>query len=160
MNTIFYENIESLIRLKNITQEELAINSGLSRQTINKVIGVSQKNSGDIKLNTAIEIAKALDVDFPTLFSRINTKELNNLKESTYQSDSYLDIFIQNIKRQTKGRQQNSLSTEPGLEESTISNLFTGKTKNPKLSTCIYIAEILGVEIQSLFTRGGVKFDI
>lgn len=158
MNTVFGENVGIIIDLREINQVILEKKTGVSRQTINKALQISMNNEYNIKLETAILIAKGLNVDFPRLFSRLNKEQLNSI--NTYSHDEFLQIFIQNVKRELKGRKQKKLSSEPGIEESTVSQILNGRVSNPRLSSIVYIAELLNREIESLFTRGGTDYDI
>ena len=158
MNTVFGENIGIIIDSRDINQSFLAKKVGVSRPTINKTLQISANKEYNIKLETAILIAQGLNVDFPKLFSRLNKEELNSI--NTYNHDDFLQIFIQNVKRELKGRPQKKLSSIPGIEESTLSQILNGKVPNPNLSSIIYIAEVLDREIEFLFRRGEINDDI
>ena len=157
MNTVFGENIGKIMSSRGITQECLEKMSGVSRQTINKAIQISANNSYNIKIKTAISLSKGLDVDFPKLFSRLTNEEVKNI--SNYLEDDYLGIFIQNVIRLNKGKNQKSLTAEPEVKEATISDILKYKVSDPYLSSVIYISEMLKVGIDSLFIRGGIESD-
>jgi len=149
-NKIVSENIGRLIRDRNFTQKELSSKANISRNTINKLSSTKRENNP--KLSTLIEISKELDVDFPQLFSRnINMK-------STYDRDmnleSYLNIFIQNIEIKLRGSKQKFLSSDPGIRESTVSELLNSKNADPRLSTLIAISEQIDTRLELLFRRG------
>lgn len=71
--------------------------SGISRQTINKALQISINNNCNIKITTAIELSRALNTDFPKLFSRLTNEDLKSIGE--YIEDDYVDVFAQNVKR-------------------------------------------------------------
>lgn len=57
--------------------------------------------------------------------------------------------FKQMIK--SKGISQYRLAKEAKVGQTTISDLVSGKRKEPKLSTCIKIAEVLKVEVNDIY---------
>lgn len=153
MVSVLGENIGRIMNLKNITQEELKKKSGISRPTISKVLEMDVIESRSVKISTIIELAKALNVDFPSLFSRRTNEQLIN--GDKYLEDDYVSVFVQNVKRKNMGKKQKLLSTEPGVKESTISALFNSKINDPYLSSLQSIAEVLDISLESLFKRGG-----
>lgn len=157
VETVFFENVIRLVNLKSLTQQDLAEAAQISRPTISKVLSYSNNHPKDIKFLTALAIAKGLNVEFPSLFTRLNTYELSELQKKSYQNERFMDIFITNVNKLNKDRKQNSLSSSPGRSESTISEFLAGKTSNPNLSTFIFIAEVLAIDIHLLFTREGVS---
>ena len=79
MNTVFGENLGKIIALKELTQGDLKGLSGISRFTINKAIQISKNKNHNIKIKTAIALAKGLNVDFPKLFSRLTNEDIKNM---------------------------------------------------------------------------------
>lgn len=156
MKAVFSENIGKIMYQKGMTQEDLAKQSGLTRQTVNKVLGLSRKNNEDMSLETAISISRALDYNFPDLFSR----NFDPNKVSIYKEDNYLIIFTGNVKRIIKGKKQKLLSTSPGIQESTISDILNENITNPKMSSLVSIANSIEKDLSILFTRGGHEDDI
>ena len=159
MNTVFGENLGKIIALKELTQEGLADDSGIKRQTINKAIQISINNNHNIKIKTAIALAKGLNVDFPKLFSRLTNEDIKNMGD--YIEDDYLDVFVQNVKRsiRIRGKKQKALSSDPGAKEATVSEILNHKVSDPYLSSIISISEILNVDIELLLRRGGLEND-
>ena len=92
MNTVFGENLGKIIALKEVTQEGLADDSGIKRQTINKAIQISINNNHNIKIKTAIALAKGLNVDFPKLFFFFFYEDIRNLGD--YVVGDYLVVFV------------------------------------------------------------------
>lgn len=157
MNTVFGENLGKIIALKELTQEGLAADSGIKRQTINKAIQISINNNHNIKIKTAIALAKGLNVDFPKLFSRLTNEDIKNIGE--YIEDDYVDIFVQNVKRLIRGKKQKALSSDPGVKEATVSEILNHKASDPYLSSVVSISEVLNVEVEFLLRRGGLEND-
>ncbi|WP_167736847.1 helix-turn-helix domain-containing protein [Carnobacterium divergens] len=155
MKVIFSENIGKALYNKNITQNELARDSNLTRQTVNKAMGLSINEKEDISLETALAISRGLNVNFSDLFSRNFDPE----KVLSYKKDDYLMIFTENVRRSIKNKNQKFLSTRPGIHESTISDILNGKVQNPKLSSLIIIATILEQDLGELFIRGDENND-
>ncbi|MBG9770924.1 helix-turn-helix domain-containing protein [Bacillus vallismortis] len=151
MKIFFGENVGKIMTKRGLTQRKLKELSRVSRQTINKTLQLTSQKDLDISLTTALSIAKALNVDFPSLFTRINTLEDMN----KYRDDNYLIIFSENVKRLHRGSLQKYLSTQPGVSESTISEILNLQVNNPKLSSMIYISEALGCHLSELLRREG-----
>ena len=157
MYTVFGENLGRIIALKDLTQEEVEGMSGISRQTINKAIQISINNNHNIKITTAIALSKALNIDFPKLFSRLTNEDVKSIGE--YIEDDYVDIFVQNVKRLVRGKNQKFLSSDPGIKEATVSEILNYKVSDPYLSSIIYISEVSNVEVEFLLRRGGLGND-
>lgn len=153
MKTIVNENIGKLMTIRNISQKKLAQNTNLSRNTINKHTSLVKVSNPT--LSTLMKISFVLDIDFPQLFSE------NINYETTFDDDmnldEYMNIFIQNLEYQLRGKKQKSISYELGISESTISEILNGKILNPKLSTVLSIAEKLEIKIEYMFKRGAGK---
>ncbi|GAA0346758.1 hypothetical protein GCM10008931_42530 [Oceanobacillus oncorhynchi subsp. oncorhynchi] len=139
--------------MKQLTQEELSKKAGVSRQTIVKAHQISNHQNNNIKFQTAISIARGLDVEFPILFSTLKNKSIETLKP--FYPDDFLGVFIQNTRRALRDRLQKSLSFSPGVSESTISDILTGRTINPYLSTIISISEAIDEDLETLLRRNG-----
>ena len=145
---IIYENIEKLAYQKNINQKEIADLSSLSRQTINTLLTTKSKNC---RLGTIYKISKALDIEFSELFKRNFNAQL--AFDESISKTEYVGIYVQNVNRSIRGSLQKSLSSFPGVRESTISLLLSGKTTNPTLRTLFTISEQLNIETAKLFQR-------
>ncbi|KAA1039068.1 helix-turn-helix transcriptional regulator [Macrococcus equipercicus] len=156
MEFLFCENVGKILVIKKITQNQLAKESNLSRQTISKISSCSQNIQPSFKLSTCISVAWALDVNFSSMFSRFDVDE-SFLRENKFIDDNYLEIFKNNLESISKKRFQKSLSASPGASESTLSELLTGKTIDPTLRTLIKISETVDQPLEKLFTRGGIK---
>lgn len=151
MEKIVSENIGKLMALKGLSQQGLADNLELSRNTINKI--TSFKRDSNPKISTLIKVAKALDIDFPQLFIR----EMDSSKsfDNEMSLEKYMNIFIQNTELRIRGKKRKILSSDPGVQESTVSEILNGKNLDPKISTLYAISEQLDVRLGYLFIRGG-----
>ena len=145
------ENIERLLYSSKLSQSELSKKTGLSRQTINKLLSPNTNYSP--KLSTLVVIANALSINFPELL--IRTDKISASKEFFSNSvEEYQNILIQNIKLYLRRWNQFSLSTSDGVRESTISNLVNGKYPDIYFSTIESLADEMGVSLADLFKRG------
>ena len=145
------ENIERLLYSSELSQSELAKQTGLSRQTINKLLSPNTNYSP--KLSTLVLIANALSINFPELL--IRTDKIGASKEFFSNSvEEYQNILIQNVKLYLRRWNQFSLSTSDGVRESTISNLVNGKYSDIYFSTIESLADEMEVSLADLFKRG------
>lgn len=145
------ENIERLLYSSGLSQSELAKQTGLSRQTINKLLSPNTNYSP--KLSTLVLIANALSINFPELL--IRTDKISASKEFFSNSvEEYQNILIQNVKLYLRRWNQFSLSTSDGVRESTISNLVNGKYSDIYFSTIESLADEMEVSLADLFKRG------
>lgn len=149
MNLLF-ENLNSLFTKKNTSISYLSNKTGLSRVTLTKIFSKYVTDT-EVSLNTCLIITRELNTDFPSTLVR------SNLDEQYIEKD-YLNIFVNNVLHylSSTNKNQKILSTIPGISESTISDLLSGKTKNPNMSTLYQIAEILNISIYQLFQERGV----
>lgn len=150
MLNILSENINRIMYERNISQVRLAKLSGVSRQTINNI--VSNTLTADPKLSTIYKISNALQIEFNQIFERRETFDKNN--NSNISFDTYYNNIVQKIKFNTTLYTQKSLSSSPGLSESTISNFINSKTHDIRLSTLEYFSKQLNISISELMKRG------
>lgn len=151
MERYIKENIERLLYLSGLSQKELAQKSGLSRQTINKLLSPNVDYSP--KLSTLVVISNALSINFPELL--IRTDKISVSKDFSPNSvESYQNTLIQNVKLYLRKWNQFSLSNSGGVRESTVSNLVNGKYTDVYFSTIESLAEEMEVSLDDLFKRG------
>lgn len=150
LKNIVSKNIGDIMTHRNITQQELASISQLSRNTINK--HATALNDSNPTLLTLIKISKALDVDMPQLFSE--QVDLNTQYDQNMNLEKYINLFKQNLEYQLRGRNQNFLSYEFGVGESTISEILNNNIINPKLTTIYRISIKLEMKLENMFKRG------
>lgn len=151
MERYIKENVERLLYSSELSQNELAKKTGLSRQTINKLL--SSNTDYSPKLSTLVIIANALSINFPELLIRAD--KISASKNFTPNSvEDYQNTLIQNVKLYLRRWNQFSLSTSGGVRESTISNLVNGKYSDIYFSTIESLAEEMEVPLADLFKRG------
>lgn len=150
MKNIVGENINRILYSRNISQEQLAKLSGLSRQTINSL--VSNNKLINPKLSTIFKLSRALDIELIQFFER--REDFDHRKNKNITFEDYYNILIQNVKSHTHLFSQKSLSSSPGLSESYISHLLNYKTKDIHISTLEILSKQLNIEIAELLKRG------
>lgn len=132
---------------KNIKSERTV--QGISKTTLAQMTGYNRNNlahledgSQDIKLETLLKVAKALDVSPIQLCMR--TYEIDrNSAVSKYLEDNYLLVFRNNVRERLKAlhRMEYAISSNRGeIDQTTVSRILKGKIKNPKISTLNEIA--------------------
>lgn len=149
MYKVILENIVRFMNRKNLTQQELADKASISRVRVNQLL--SQRRNFNPKLSTLVNIAQALDMDFIELSKRSPNLDLKF--DNTRNFNEYRNIFIQNVKLKLIGKRAKSLSSYPGISESGISELLSGKVLDPQLKTLVTIAEQLETTLSELFNR-------
>lgn len=151
MERYIKENIERLLYSSELTQNELAKQTGLSRQTVNKLL--SSDTDYSPKLSTLVVISNALSINFPELL--IRTDQISVSKNYSFNSaEDYQKILVQNVKLYLRRWNQFSLSNSSGVRESTISNLVNEKYSDIYFSTIESLSKEMGVPLADLFKRG------
>ena len=148
---IFGENVRISRNKRGMTLKALSQKSGYNREALSSL---EKGNRSDISLKHSLSLAKALDIDYPSLFSR-NYKDTIE-RPPTYLDDDFLSIYIANVKAELmrNGLYQKAIYPRVNIEESTVSRIFQGVTTNPRLSTLIRIAEAVNIhDIQQLLKR-------
>lgn len=145
---IFGQNIKKARERKNITIIELAQKAGYNRFDLSTL----ESGGHDLSLKTAIDIAKALDRDFPLLLSR-NFK-VNG--EDHFIENDYLSLFVENVRfiLKAKNKFQYSISSLTGIEPENINRVLK-KRVVPKVGTLERIAGAFETELIELFIRKG-----
>ena len=146
---IFGENICNIRKHCDLTVTALAQKAKYNRQGITKL----ENGDGDISYETALKLAKALNVDFPSLFFRISDiSEISNYIET-----DYLNIFIENIRRilKEKSKTQYSITALTGMDAGDFNRVLTRKAI-PRISMLERIAGAFGKNLADLFVRGEV----
>ena len=112
----------------------------------------------NIEYNTALNLARKLNVPFPALFSR---NYLNNLANDindfsgTFKEDDYLLVFIENFKRDVQRKQikQIDIYGATDIQTAMVSRIINRKALNPTIKTLYAMAYTVGTEMYSLFIR-------
>ncbi len=150
---VFGENIRAIREKKNLSLLQL---EDISKYD-NNLITLLENGEKDITLNTAVRIAKALDVYFPYMLSRnfkvvIETMDIETIPK--FVDDNYQLVFTDNVKRHLM---QNSLSKMylaniAELEPTTLRSLFAGR-KVPLFLTIEKISNAISTDVSELFIR-------
>lgn len=151
---VFGQNIRKSRKRKNLTIIRLAELSGYDRLCLSKL----EYGNQNIRYSSAQNLAKALDVPFPALFSRnfLNEQANNQFSYSgSYTEDDFMLVFIENFRRelQTKRLTQMRVYIDSGLPEATISRILKGKDRNPTLCTLCKMAAVTNRDLSFLFSR-------
>lgn len=157
MISIVYENIARLLHQASPQLNKKPLIS--CRKTIDKLKNSNYQDK-NTKLSTVIFIAQHYNVNFVSLF--IRNSSLDALFKTHYEPHDFLSNYIKNVKYilTTRRKTQCSLSSEGGIQPSTISNLLKGKTNDPYLSTLSNIATQLDIDLYKLFlTEGDFSHD-
>ncbi len=146
---LYGRNVRIAREKSGITLGQLAKESHYSRRRLSTL----ENGEHDLKMCNSIKLAEALNVDYPSLFSRNFVDERKY--EKRYQPNNFLLIFIKNSKDHLgkKDKYQTFFQASVGLDPTTVSNIFTGKTENPLISTLYRMALSIGVDIENLLRR-------
>ena len=147
---VFGHNIRMTRERKGFTLNKLAKRANYDRLCLSRL----EYGTQNITYRTAINLAKALDVPFPFLFSR-NYSLVENDKFLIYTDDDYLLVFIENLKRELakKNLGQFHIYMESGLSESVASRIINGKEINPTIITLERMASAINAGLFILFQR-------
>lgn len=145
-NTIFQQNLKAAREFRGLSLVRLQELTGYNRQAISTL----EHATHDISLRNAVKLAKALNYDFPSLFSRSFRLD----KTEAYQEQDYLALFSQNVQRLLvkRGWHQYSIAVKAELDTTAVNKILNQKV-NPKLSTLTRIAAVFGKELPELLKR-------
>ncbi len=151
---VFGENIKKARLRKNLTKKELADNAAYDRGSLCKL----EKGQMNIKLMTAVKLARTLNVSFPALFSRNFMKPNPGSQidfSGAFQEDNYLLVFREKFNKQLKkySMHQVSVTDITELNEQMVSRLVKGVIKNPTLKTLYALAYSVNGEMHNMFSR-------
>lgn len=145
---VFGQNIKKAREKQDLDIRELASRAGYDRNCLSQL----EYGEHNITYKTAMKLAKELNVSFPTLFSR---NYFTNNRNDFYEDD-FLMIFVENLKRELKSKSmmQVQIYIKCGVQESVLSRILNGKTKNPTLETlCKIAAGVTDGDMNKLFLR-------
>jgi transcriptional regulator with XRE-family HTH domain len=152
---VFGQNIKKVREANGYTIYEVAHLSQYDR------ICLSQLEYGEqnIKIQTAIKLAKVLDVAFPALFSRnfmdgdFAHPELQI--GTSFVKDDYLKVFAENFRKRLKANGDTEITVveTTGVPNTTVSRIVRGKYTNPTLVTLNAMAYTSKTDLYSLFLR-------
>ena len=146
--SVFGENVCFYRKKRNMNIQELSNKVSYDRVCLSRV----ECGEHNIRYNTALKLAKELNVSFPSLFSKNDIE--NSIDIFFY--DNFLGIFIDNIRKELRYKRmtQSRIYIESGLNESVVSRVLNGKTNNPTLNTLFLIAtSVTDKDIGKLFIR-------
>ena len=144
-------NIHVLRQYREYSLKYLAKLSKYDRTCLSNI----EKGVQNLELNSAMKIAKALDVAFPLLFSSDLGSDPNHTKLQPYFDDDFLLIFINNFKKNmlTLRRDHLYVYTQTGIHEAVISRIISGVEKNPTIFTLIAMAHACSSDLATMFIR-------
>ncbi len=145
---ILGQNIKKARDKQNVSIKALASGIAYDRICLSRL----ECGEQNVSYLTVVNIASALNVSFPALFSR----NYSNDSVEEFRKDDFLLVFIENIRRELRanGITQTRIYIESGIQESVISRILNGKTENPTIKTLALIASVVSdEELSRLFTR-------
>lgn len=145
---IFGQNIRQTREKRKLNISELAARSQYDRNCLSQL----EYGEYNVSYQTALKLAKELNISFPALFSRNYLPTESDI----FCEDDFLMVFIENIKRQlkAKGMSQARIYIESGIQESVVSRVLNRKINNPTINTLWKIARsITDDDMSRLFLR-------
>jgi transcriptional regulator with XRE-family HTH domain len=151
---VFGSNIRKSREMQGYTISDLAVSIGYDRSCLSAL----EYGEQNIEYNTALSLARKLNVPFPALFSRNYLNSLagdNNDFSGTFKEDDYLLIFIENLKREMQHKQikQIEIYGATDIQTAMISRIINHKALNPTIKTLYAMAYTVANEMYILFTR-------
>ena len=133
---------------RGLTLAQLAARSGYDREELSAL----ESGRHDLRLASAVRLARALDADLPALCSRFFQEHPDR---HPFAEAELTVIFGSNVRRllSEKGLRQTALQARAGLDPSTVSRLLRGKIPNPRMTTLHRIARAVGCELCVLMRR-------
>lgn len=151
--TVFGENIKKYREHENKTIKDFAKEIGYHRLDLAKL----EYGEKDIKINTAIKIAKRINLSLPRLFSETEFQkylEIASKERMGFVDDDYMKIYIARLKEYTGTRgMQSNISIKAGMDPSNVSKLLNYQIKNPCISTLDTLARCVGQDLSMLISR-------
>ena len=143
------QNLRTAREMKELSHLDVAQLSGYDRQCLSQL----EYGEQNVRYNSVMKLAKALDVSFPALFSRA-FKVLPD-REGDYQEDDYIAVFRTNFRRVLlkNNESQKNICARSGIPEASISRILRGGNSNPQVTTLYAMAESVHIELADLFKR-------
>ena len=120
-------------------------------------LSAAEYGEQNLEYNTVLNLSRALNVPFPTLFSRTYQNTYVNADSFTggFIEDDYLLVFIENYQREMKSQQLNQVEVYAAadIRPETISRILNKKANNPTIKTLYAMAYTVGVDMYNLFLR-------
>ncbi len=152
---VFGSNVKKARECRNFTKKLVADLASYDRGSLNRL----EEGKINIKLLTAVKIAKVLDVSFPALFSRnyvdVHATESNGNSLCKFQEDDYLLVFRENFSKMLLQYSMCQLEVTDitGINEQMVSRIVNGTKKNPTLKTLYALAYSVNQEMNNMFSR-------
>ena len=152
---VFGTNIRKVREAKGMKIHEVAEIAQYDRGCLSRL----EYGEQNIKVKTAIKIAKTLNISFPALFSRNfmdGNKEHPELQvDNTYIEDDFIKVFAENFWKsiKTQGYSEMTVVETIGIPNSSVSKIKNGKYDNPTLTTLYGMSLVAGIDMYSLFSR-------
>lgn len=151
---VFGSNIRKEREKQGLTISELSDSIGYDRGCLSSL----EYGEQNIEYNTALNLARKLNISFPILFSR---NYLDNFSNSTspiasgFNEDDYLLVFIENFQKlmKKKGLRQIDAYGETNIQTALISRIINRKISNPTIKTLSAMAYTVDTEMYYLFSR-------
>lgn len=163
MNTEFKPEELLMILGQNIKTTRERIGYGISELAVKiryerNCLSAAEYGEQNLEYNTVLNLSRALNVPFPTLFSRNyqNVFVSNNvILSGDFVEDNYLLVFIENYQREMKNHQLKQVEVYAATDicPETISRVINKKVLNPTIKTLYAMAYTCGTDMYSLFLR-------
>lgn len=158
---VFGSNIKKAREMQGYSISDLATSIKYDRGCLSAL----EYGEQNIKYQTALKLARKLNVPFPVLFSRNypNILTSGNIKFSgNFIEDDYLLVFIENFQRIMKSKQikQIEIYGATNVQTAMISRIINHKVLNPTIKTLYSMAYTIDVEMYNLFLRNVREEDI
>lgn len=149
---IFGENLAYIARCNHFTTyKDFANYIGYDRETLGKIYNGEQ----NIKLNTAIKIARKTGYSLSSLFNNSFQDDSEYRERNVYQQTNELAIFLETATciMRKKNISQSEICSTTGIDKADLSNLFNGKTKNPTLHRLLKISNVLQISLSNMLGK-------
>lgn len=151
---VFGSNIRKSREMQGYTISDIAASIEYDRGCLSAL----EYGEQNIEYTTALNLARKLNVPFPSLFSRNYLCYLANDKNefsANFKEDDYLLVFVENFKRNMKSKQLKQIEIYGATNTQTamVSRIINRKTLNPTIKTLYAMSYTVGIEMYNLFLR-------
>lgn len=158
---VFGSNIRKSREMQSYSISDLAASIEYDRGCLSAL----EYGKQNIKYQTALNLARKLNVPFPALFSRnyLNGSASDAIDFSgNFREDDYLLVFIENFQRIMKRKQMRQIEIygATDIQTAMISRIINRKALNPTVKTLYAMAYTTDTEMYRLFLRSSREEDI
>lgn len=151
---VFGENIRKARKQKQMSLYALAESIHYDRTCLSRL----EREGQNIEYQTSLRLAQALNVSYPSLFSRnfmASASDPESAFHEPFCEDDYLFVFIENFQRRMRKHNvlQMQVYIHTGVSESAVSRVIHGSNKNPTLETLYAMAFTAHCDMHRLFSR-------